>query len=469
MKKAIYNIIIVVFILGFYSCENFLDEKPKQAIASVDAITNLDEAQVALNGCYDGLQEIELFARDIFIIADLAADNSKMNSQNAGRFVNIYQWNIATTEGYGTGIWNESYKRIYRANKLINDVSAFVGVDETEQNRIVGEAKVIRALIYFYLVNYFSQPYNYTDDASHLGVPLILEAVDVNAKPGRASVYEIYQQILIDLEGSDSESGAIDLLGSGNESFYIDINVANALISRVALYMEDWTKARDYALAVINSGDFQLVPSSEYISSWKTDSHSEQIFYLRFDEVDNWSVDMLGQMYMESGYGDILATSDLLDLFDVNDVRNGWFRIAGDLNYIEKYPGRTRVGIDNIPILRLAEMYLNAAEAEAELNNFSNAQTYVNVITSRAGASQILATGDALISQIKLERRKELCFEGQRLWDLQRWNSDILREDLTNPDIKSKIEYPSYLFAYPIPDREIQVNSVIKEQQNPGY
>lgn len=469
MKRIIKYIYIILFISSFTSCESFLDEKPKQAVASEDAITNLDEAQVALNGCYDGLQEIELFARDVFVIADLAADNSKMNAQNAGRFINIYQWNISATEGYGTGIWNKGYESIYRVNKLINDVSAFTDVDETEKGRIVGEAKVIRALLYFSMVNYFAQPYNYTSDASHLGIPLILESIEVSAKPGRATVAQIYQQILADLEGSGTETGAIDLLGSGDSPFYVDVYAAYALLSRVALYMEDWTKAKNNALTVINSGKYQLVPISTYISSWSTDEHTEQIFYLRFDEVDNWSVDMLGQMYMEDGYGDILATNDLLDLYEANDVRLGWFRIASGLNYIEKYPGRARVGIDNIPLFRLAEMYLNAAEAEAELNDFTGAKDLVNAITSRAGASQVLETGDALKSKIKQERRKELCYEGQRLWDIQRWNQNIKREDLTNPEVKNLIEYPSYLYAYPIPDREIQVNPVIKEQQNPNY
>ena len=471
MKKTIKYIIIGFVAMSLFSCDNFLDEKPKQAVASEDAITNLDEAQVALSGCYDGLQEIELFARDYYVISDLAADNSKMNVQNAGRFINIYQWNISATEGYGTGIWNMGYQTIYRVNKVINDASAFTDVDEAEQNRIVGEAKAIRALLYFSLVNYFAQPYNYTSDASHLGVPLILEAVGVDAKPGRATVAQIYQQILADLEGNSEETGAIDLLTSRESAFYIDVYGAHALLSRVALYMEDWAKARDNALIVINSDKYKLVPQADFIDSWATDVHSEQIFYLRFDAVDNHSVDMLGQMYMESGYGDILVTNDLLDLYESSDVRAGWFRETDDaeVTYIEKYPGRSRVGIDNIPIFRLAEMYLNAAEAYAELNDDANAQAMVKNITDRAGATEALETGAGLKTKIKLERRKELCFEGQRLWDIQRWNQNIVREDLTSPGIKSTITYPNYLYAYPIPDREIQVNSVIAEQQNPGY
>lgn len=469
MKKITIYLIAGLFSTFLFSCEQFLDEKPEQAIAVEDAITSLSDAQVALNGCYDGLQEIELFARDFLVISDLAADNSKMNAQNAGRFVNIYQWTFSATEGYGTGIWNLGYNTMYRLNKLIQDVSAFTDVDEADQQRILGEAKTIRALLYFAMVNYFGQTYNYTSDASHLGVPLITEPIGVDEKPGRATVAQVYAQILLDLEGNGETPGAIDMLGSGSSAFYIDAYAAMALASRVHLYMENWEEARDYAMAVINSGKYALVPTGSYINSWSTDEHSEQIFYLRFTEVDNWSVDMLGQMYMEAGYGDILATEDLLGTFDAGDVRLGWFRDADGITFIEKFPGRTRVGVDNHPLIRYAEMYLNAAEAEAELGNDAAAQALVGEIASRAGASDILESGAALLTRIRSERRKELCYEGHRLWDLERWNMDIVRTDLTSPNIISVIEYPDYRFAYPIPDREIQVNPVIAEQQNPGY
>ena len=182
---------------------------------------------------------------------------------------------------------------------------------------------------------------------------------------------------------------------------------------------------------------------------------------------------------METGYGDILATTDLLDLYDAGDVRLGWFRESGDLNFIEKYPGRradytipeneVNVAVNNHPIFRLAEMYLNAAEAEALLGNNETAATLLSAITTRAGAAPVLETDDDLVNRIKDERRKELCFEGHRLWDLQRWHENVERTDLTSPNIISEVEYGSYLYAYPIPDREIQANPVIAEQQNPGY
>ena len=188
---------------------------------------------------------------------------------------------------------------------------------------------------------------------------------------------------------------------------------------------------------------------------------------------------MLGSMYMETGYGDILATEDLLDLYDAGDVRLGWFRESGGLTYIEKFPGRrtdytipesqVNIAINNHAIFRLAEMYLNAAEAEALLGNYATAASLLSAITSRAGAAPVLETGAGLVDRIKVERRKELCFEGHRLWDLQRWHENVERTDLTSPAVIAEVEYGSYLYAYPIPDREVQANPVIAEQQNPGY
>ncbi len=482
MKKYTKFLFIALFTISLSSCEKFLDQDLHQAVDVNDAINNLEDAQVALNGCYDGLQEIELFARDLYVVADLASDNSKMSVSNAGRFLSIYQWDFITSDQWITGTWNLGYQTLYRINQLLIKTDALEDADEAEKGRIMGEALVMRALIYFELVNYFGQTYNYTDDASHLGVPLILEPVGVDDKPGRATVAEVYNQILLDLEGNETTDGAIDLLGTTGSSFYIDVYSAYALLSRVYLYMENWTEASRYAMQVINSGKYSLVPTATYKDSWFLSSfitHSEQIFYLNFTTVDNWSVDMIGSMYMKTGYGDVIATNDLVNLYDASDVRLGWFREDGGEIFIEKYPGQresydvpeeeTNVAVNNHPVFRLAEMYLNAAEAEAELGNDATAQALVNIIANRAGASPTIETGDGLKVNIKTERRKELCFEGQRLYDLERWNQDIVREDITSPGIISQVEYPSYLFAYPIPDREILVNSVIAEQQNPGY
>ncbi len=482
MKKFIHILFIALFTISLSSCEKFLEQDLEQAIDVNDAINNLEDAQVALNGCYDGLQEIELFARDLFVVSDLATDNSKMSVSNAGRFISIYQWNFITSDGWITGTWNLAYQTMYRVNQLIIKVKELEDVDEAEQSRILGEALVIRALLNFELVNYFAQTYNFTADASHYGVPLITEPVGVDDKPGRATVAQVYNQILLDLEGDDTNDGAIDLLSGGGSSFYINLYGAYALLSRVHLYMGHWAEASSYAQQVINSGAYALIPAARFKDSWflaSMSTHSEQIFYLNFDAVDNWSVDMIGSMYMETGYGDIIATNDLVSLYDASDVRLCWFREGSDETFIEKYPGQrdsydvpeseTNVAINNHPIFRLAEMYLNAAEAEAELGNDAVAQALVNAITARAGASPALEVGEGLKNKIKLERRKELCFEGHRLYDLKRWNQSIIREDLTTPDIIAEIEYPSYLFAYPIPDREILVNPVIAEQQNPGY
>ncbi len=496
MKKITQYIVLAIFAISLVSCEKFLDQDLHQAINANDAILNLDDAQVALNGCYDGLQEIQLFARDLYIIADLAADNSRMNAQNAGRFISIYQWNFSTNDGWITGVWNYGYQTLYRINKLLLDVAALEVIEEEEATRdqILGEALVMRALIYFELVNYFGQTYSYDGSYTHYGVPLIIEPVGVDDNPGRAMVEDIYNQILLDLEGDGETLGAIDLLGPASSSFYIGINAARALLSRVYLYMvdpEDPTSepsvtnlqnASDYAMAVINSGQYALISQANFIDSWflnAYDMHSEQVFYLKFTETDSWSVDMLGSMYMETGYGDILVTHDLLDLYDAGDVRLGWFRESGDEIFIEKFPGRrddytipesqVNVAINNHPIFRLAEMYLNAAEAEALLGNDETAATLASAIADRAGASPVLEAGAALVNRIKVERRKELCFEGHRLWDLQRWHENVVRTDLTSPNIIAEVEYGSYLYAYPIPDREIQANPVIAEQQNPGY
>ena len=458
--RKIFGIIIAGIVLLSSCTEEFLDRAPEQSVATEDAIVDVNSAQVALNGVYDELQTVSLYGRDYMIIGDLAADNTRMRAENSGRFLNVYDWNLTEQTGYVAGPWNQWYDVINRANNVIQKTPQIQKGDSTAKVQIVGEALMIRALAHFGMVNFFAQPYQYTSDASHPGVPLLTEPAPVDYNPSRNTVAEVYAQVIEDLEV------AYDNMAASTNAFYASKYGAAALLSRVYLYMGDWTNAKAYAEEVIEDGGYTLVPQENYMTGWSEESTSESILSIKFTATDNLSVDMLGYMYLNSGYGDILPTQDIMDIYDEDDIRNGWFYMAEDENiHIQKYPQGQR---DNTPVIRLSEMYLNLAEAEYRLENEPAARDALNMIRERAGLNpETGATGSVLRGFIYDERRRELAFEGHHFWDLQRTSRDVVRDDVTKPADPKVIEYGSHNYAYPIPRRELNVNPNI--EQNPGW
>jgi len=242
-------------------------------------------------------------------------------------------------------------------------------------------------------------------------------------------------------------------------------------LSRVYLYKEDWVNAEAMATEVINAG-YSLVPNDNYLALWTTDNSSESLFEISMTDVDNQGGNSIAAMYVEDGYGDYLPSKDVVSLYDAGDARLQTFledtQLAGDYApfRVNKYP--EVLGTDNTKVIRLAEIYLIRAEARAEIGtNISGAQDDLDAVHQRALPSALdnTDTGQALKDAIFLERRLELCFEGQRLWDLMRKKMDIVRTQCTSSICQ--ITYGSDTLILPIPQDETDVNPNIT--QNPGY
>lgn len=482
MKNIKYIIIVLISSFALSACsEDFLETEPYENLSTTVAISSVNDAAVALMGSYSALQSSNYYGRNFVVTGDVASDNVKVSPSNSGRFLGEYQFAMIATSGNPTALWNIAYDAIDRANHIIEILPTLTDGTDAERNQLLGEALAVRALVHFDLVRYFAQPYNLSDATiadgangagGHLGVPYVL--ISEIGIPARNTVAEVYTNIIADL------NNAISQMATTGESERFSGLAAKALLSRVYLYTENWTEAKAMANDVINSGAYSLVGNANYVASWSEQTTSESIFSLNFSIVDYPSTNALGYIYLESGYGDLVPTQDLLDLYGAGDVRHyeetavddngvsGLFKLVSGAVYINKYPGRAGTdGLDNTPILRLSEVYLNRAEANAELGNTVEAQADLDLIRQRCNPSEagVAVAGNALIDEILLERRRELSFEGQRLWDITRRKNDIVRTDhnLAN----GTTSYPNVLFSYPIPQREIDANENMV--QNNGY
>ena len=440
--------------------------EPHASVSDDAYYQSIGDFQAGIIGVYDQLTNSNYYGRSIHLMSDIMGNDVKQTG-SANRYQEFadFEGQVVTGHGYETALWREGYETINMLNMLINtEWDAPSGV-AAEYNQIKGESYALRGLAYFDMVKMYSQHYTFTGDASHPGVPIVLES-DVTNLPSRNTVAEVFAQII-----SDINAGIGMMNMTRNGPFFMTKDGAQALLSRVYLYMEDYNNSVSMADAVINSGKFSLVEGAAYLNQFAAGGSSEAIFEIVNNDTDNRGSDALGGMYRASGYGDYLPAKDLLDLIVPGDIRMQMFVTDPNLvgayaSYrVNKWP--TVTSTDNIPVIRISEIYLNRAEANAKMGQDPAAQADLDLIRQRglATAPHVTATGQALIDEILIERRIELGYEGHSVHDLMRNKRDIDRDDVTG-DVAFKA-YPCNFCILPIPQLETDTNPNIT--QNTDY
>ena len=471
MKKIILGLAIVS--VGIFSaCSDFLQEEPK--LSQSNELTfaefdNLDKAGAALYGM---MQSYLWYDGQFVMQSELRAGNAKnpTSMPGSGRYRNDTQWNY--NESSTSSLWTYAYYTIARANNVINNLEDKTSVDVSQQqiDNLKAEALFMRALSHFDLVITYCQPYNNQTDT--LGVPVVL--VTENAYPARDSKKAVYEQIVADLlEAESLMSNDYTRAEAIDKAAVVSKQAVQALLSRVYLYMEKWQDAADYATKVINSGKYSLAAANGYIdmfSAATAPAGGEIIFEVYGSDKNEYWDDSgwthLSYLTSLDGSGDICATKDLYSLYEDGDVRKGFFEQNENDYFYLKYIGKPGANPrqTNVPLLRLSEMYLNRAEAIINGASVSGvtAENDMKTLATMRGATASAATRAGVFT----DRRKELAFEGHIVYDYARTNTSISRNDFDEVNNKD-IPYPSYMWAMPIPKRELDANANIV--QNPGY
>lgn len=464
-RRVLSAAVALSLTVGASACTD-LALDPTAAVSNDTYFQTIGDFRAAIVGAYNEMTSSSYYGRSLHLMSDIMGEDVKQNS-SANRYQEFADFEGLPRSGhnYEQSLWATAWQTVNMVNMVINaEFQAPSGV-AAEYEQIMGEAYALRGLAYFDLVKMYAQHYSFTANASHPGVPLVLES-DVSNLPSRATVAEIYAQII-----SDLERGLSMMTGVRNGPYMMTAAGAQALLSRVYLYMGDHQKTVDMATAVINSGRFDLVRGQGYVEQFVTGGSPEAIFELAYSPTDNPGSDCLGCMYTANGYGDYLPAKDLLDLIPAGDIRNQMYAVDPQLTGIYaahrviKWPTPTQT--DHVPVIRLSEVILNRAEANARMGNFTAAQADLNLIRQRglSSAPPVTATGQALIDEVLKERRIELAFEGHRIHDLMRTKSDIRRQDVTG-DV-AVMTYPCQFCVLPIPEHEMQANPNIS--QNSGY
>jgi hypothetical protein len=472
--KTIYQSLRIIIIAGLLlliqACsEDFLNTEPSFAIDEDEIFNSIITAESALVGTYDLFSAYSGEGLWGPIMSDLVGEDLMINSvENYGWFVPVYQLNTLANYTYNNNPWWVGYTVIYNANRIITNADQIPDASVEEIKNLQGQGKVIRAYTMLKLVQMYAQAYN--REPLSEGIMIVTKAVNAGSDDiGRSSVEEVYTQIESDL------ISAIDLLEENTDKGFFDKRAAQAILARTYLDMNNWEKARD--MAVLAAEGMELMSIDEMYSGFLY-RNSESIFTIAYTQEDNNVYMSIPSFYWpEFGYSSIRANDLFVSMFNTTDSRKGLFTlyeaIDSDRNLVLKFAHNGQVGNAERIAIRASEMILIQAECEAELENFSEAQSalYQIQVRSEPGVAKSTNTGEDLIEEILLERRKELFGEGFRWNDIKRRNLPFIREG----DHWVKFDFGTededyYRLTFPIPQSEIDVNKMINEEnQNPGY
>lgn len=480
MKKLKYIALAFTVSMLMYSCDKLLDVEPQQSV-SAETVYNDHEGVInALNGAWSTLGSSNLFAGTSIFHSDLLANNDEINW--IGTFIGyqqMYDKNLSVTDGTISGKWSTGYSLINITNNVLANLDL---VNPGHQDRVEGEAKFLRGVIYFELVRFYAKHYDATADNSHDGVPIVLTptiGITEDSYPERATVAAVYTQILDDL----TQAKALLEPGHANTNAGRATSTnTSAFLARVYLSMKDWQNAATEADIVISelggAGALNDTPRDAFNNDEYT---TEDVFMIRQNATShagsaNAGIGTFFASLDGYGRGDAHISGAFRARFEEDDLRNT-FLDDPTISTIADVPAMYYVGVGtdagntmtakwgkwdaNIPVIRLAEMFLTRAEA-----NFMKGGTPIgadplddiNVIRERADIDPLT---DVDLDDIKNERYLELCFEGHRLHDLKRW------EESTFDPAATEVPFDSPRLVFPIPQREMDVNPNLV--QNDGY
>ncbi|GAO41134.1 RagB/SusD family nutrient uptake outer membrane protein [Flavihumibacter petaseus] len=483
------------------------DVAPSDALATETLTATVEGLTNAVNGAYALFKDHIVFSgttnqnnmylRQYYHLSDFASDDIVCGQVTTDPLFLSFSLDHSPAQTNTRYFWYVSYKIINDANTVI-EAAEKNNSDDPTVRQLLGECYFLRAFCNFNLVRFFARPY--TQDPSSPGIILRQSTADAALKE-RSSVGEVYDAIL-----SDAQKGA-DLMEKQRGVQYASREAAWALLSRVYLYQEDNENAAKYAGQVIDGGRFNLATAATFPSLFSNAAAStETIFCIAFTTIDDYGKfgSIASMIYSDgnSGWGEEFASPSLLSLMNEHQEDVRWSYIIplkdGDGNmvkkngletwYISKFSGQNNSPTLSSPVMfRLAEMYLNRAEALAKQGNTAAALDDLDMIRKNRGLEgslydQQLPAGQTALETVLNERRIELAFEGHRVFDVYRNNMSMDRSywgyhlpGLKETDIdlsKTPTGYANMILPptdprviYYIPIDEVQTNTLCT--QNP--
>jgi hypothetical protein len=533
-RNKIFSIGVIASALLFTACnDEVLDLMPLNSVGYQDAFKTPAMCELSMVGCYDAAQSGYYPGNDQRRGYPFGAASIEQGDMRGEDMLNVqaffaitYGSTYGTSSPNGQALWECTYQMINKINICIEgfQLAATTGtITDAKSKEYEAESRFLRALGYHELLIHFARPYKETADASHFGVPLnivpinSIDKVEAAKSAGRATVKQVYDQIIQDLDYA--EANLPDTRTGGLKISRATKGAAIGLKTRIYQHIGNTDKVISESAKIVGStfespiGGYKLTasPDGPFLNN---SGNTESMFSIENTELDNATVNgSLSQFY--TSVRSLVAISPVIynaDFWLATDKRRSTL-IALSTAYnaktpywTNKYPGREKM-TDWAPILRYAEVLLNYAEAEVRKNGVTQlAVDLLNKVRNRAvteTANQFtlasFTDAASLMKAILNERRIEFLSEGRRWADIHRlakdpvyfvagnagvsgvpakanfgnllttsWNA---ASGVIDPAILTvkPYDYSDKRFVFPLPDSETSTNPKLKEQQNPGW
>ena len=455
MKKIkIVTTVAITLTFLLSSCEKSIDFGLKTVISGETALNSTVGLETAVIGAYDRLQSGDLYGGHMWTTGDMISYGNKKSGEYALVYeeIQMVNKNMSPDNRITVSMWIQGYWVINQVNTILEAIPE-VKDDQIEEakDQITGECLFLRALIHFDMMRYFE------NINSGEAIPLLIATTTITDQPSRASMEEVYAQVIDDL------TQAADLLPASNNDRATSW-AAKALMSRVYFYHEEYEQARDMASEVIDNGPFSLTTDSLLYNY--TSVLSNEIIFAVMGRVGDATSGTLNGFYRKvPGSAPKFILSDKLQ--DLFLFTSGYTTIADErykqLVMVQEgkaYAVKFNDRFMSVPLIRLAEMYLTRGESRYIMGDISGAREDLNVIRERALIKPFPylmnnITFDINPTSIYVERQKELFYEGDDFHNKRRLEKTIKDP---NPNNDIQFLYNAYELMFKIPQREIDVN-----------
>lgn len=511
------------------SCEDFLEPSSTSEFVPKDA-SSLNELLLGEAYPRNDIDRMNVFLN--LMDDDITAMPYQVPQDgiDANRFLAAYTWQpdmfkMMEEAGYtGTNMYKRYYELILGANAVIDYIDQ-VNDEEQNINYVLAQAYALRGYLYFKLVNIFGQPVNSQPDA--LGVPLKLNSGVENTENAlaRRTVKEVYTQVVNDLKEAERLYETLSVDKQFAKDYRTSLPMVQLMLSRVHLYQENWSDAASYAHKVMTNSNFKLLDLNAvetlteegfpFYKTYHAYSESSEVIWLygSVSDMGSWVMSYAGTSNPKDNnrvmHSYFKASDELMDSYEDTDLRKERYIIkkaVRDERGIDVWtpmamgklsvniPEQTGVSLNNFykPIsasgvfgrsLRLSEAYLNYAEAKAMLfqkgsdaNGATDAKNALDALrVKRFAASDFealnISDAEELVEFVREERRRELCFEDHRWYDLRRWGmKEIKHVWYTDANTKSTFTLTQGDKGYtvPIPDEAMDLNAALKQNELPS-
>ena len=466
MKKIVY---IFLCIALFSGCNKFLDEPMKGDYSSSNIYTTVKQATYALNAVYNGAT----YSVNLWKFGDVPSDDSVKGGNDGDQpdLVYLDDWTASADNGAIALFWQNTYETISRANNVIDGVEK-ASFSQEVKDKLLGQARFLRAYSYFQLVNIFGS------------VPLKTkpQVTGENIHVGFSSPSDIYVQIEQDLSFASDVLPAVQ-----TEAGRVTKGAALGLLAKAQLYQRKYTEALESISSLKALGLYEL---DEYENLFRlgNENSTESIFAIRFlsDEIP-FLGNCLNQYFApaeEGGYYFNAPTEDWVACFDdpedlridltigregkdwLNDdsFSAAWAPATGFLVRKHNQPlsevpkGRKGDGGLAYIYLRYADILLMEAECQVELGHPELAKEPFNEVRQRAGVGEKTGLSQTEMREaVRNERRMELGFEFHRFFDLMRWG-----ETAAKAALGEDFPWTEGGFHFPVPQSELDANQALQ-------